>query len=193
MPIRFQPKFTRQVIPKVRKGTLVIPTNAPALKSLPPNVAQIVDALRPTVPPHSFSFHYVDYPFKKDLFDDEKMIDNGIYEFSVKDAVIGVYDLQAFQDNEFCWSFATTDQTIVLAALKIGETFDVKINRPFRRILHISRSHFPPGIPDSDYGKFPIHISNDVPKNDWFRITTSYEPGSKRIESRLPFFFGFRL
>ena len=193
MPIKLQPKFTRQAIPKVGNGALVVPINATLLKSLPPPVAQIAGTFRPTVPPNRFSFHYVDYPFKKDLFDDGKMIDNGVYEFSVKDGVIGVYDLQAFQDNEFCWSFATTDQTIILAALKIGETFDVKINRPFKRVLHISRSQFPPGIPDSDYGKFPIHISNDVPRNEWFRIATSYEPGSKRTESRLPFFFGFRL
>lgn len=193
MPIKFQPKFTRQIVPNLRKGALVVPSNALPIKSLSPKVTHIAGTLRPTVPPASFSFHYVDYPFKKDLFDDGKLIDNRIYEFSVKDAVLAVYDLQAFQDNEFCWSFATTDQTIVLAALKIGDTFDVKIKRPFRRVLHISRSHFPPGVPDSGYGKFPIHISNDVPRNEWFRITTSYEPDSKRTESRLPFFFGFRL
>jgi len=121
------------------------------------------------------------------------MIDDGIYEFAVKDAVLAVYDLQAFENDEFCWSFATTDQTVVLAALKIGETFDVKIKRPFRRVSHISRSHFSPGVPDSGYGKFPIHICNNDPRKDWFRITTSYEPGSERTESRLPFFFGFKL
>lgn len=191
--MKFQPKFTRQAIPKLRKGGLVVPSNAAPLKSLPPRVALIANTLPPTVPPNTFSFHYVDYPFIKDLFDDGKIIDNGVYEFTVKDAVMGVYDLQAFENDEFCWSFATTDQTIVLAVLKIGETFDVKIKRPFRSVLHISRYHFPPGIPDSGYGRFPIHISTDTPRNTWFRITTSYEPGSKKTESRLPFFFGFRL
>jgi hypothetical protein len=193
MPIKYQSRFTRQVIPKLRKGGLVIPSNATPLGSLPPKVARIAGTSPPTTPPTSFSFHYVDYPFIKDLFDDGKIINNGIYEFTVKDAVMGVYDLQAFENDEFCWSFATTDQTIILAALKIGETFDVKIKRPYKRILHISRYHFPPGVPDSGYGRFPIHITTDTPRNEWFRITTSYEPESQRTESRLPFFFGFRL
>jgi len=193
MSIKFQPMFTRQVIPKLRKGGLIVPYNATPLERLAPSVAQIVGTKPPTIPPTTFRFHYVNYPFENDLFDDGKMIDDGIYEFTVKDGVLGVYDLQAFSNDEFCWSFATTDQTIILAALKIGETFDVKIKRPFRRVLHISRFHIPPNVPDSGYGKFPIHISNDAPRKEWFRISTSYEPGSERTESRLPFFFGFKL
>lgn len=193
MPIKFQPRFTRQVIPKLRKGGLVVPQNATPLKTLSANAKQLAKTMQPTIPPVTFSFHYVDYPFEKDLFDNGKVINNGIYEFAVKDAVLGVYDLQTFSDSEFCWSLATTDQTIVLAALKIGETFDVKIKRPFKRVLHISRFHFPPGIAGSGYEQYKIHISNDIPRKEWFRITTSYEPESERTESRLPFFFGFKL
>ena len=93
------------------------------MESLPP----------PTRPLHTFRFHYIDFPFESDIFEDGYKVNDGIYEFSLKDALIGVFDLQAFNDDEFCWSFATTDQTVVLAALKIGETFDVKLrNFSFR-------------------------------------------------------------
>ncbi len=193
MPIKFQPKFTRQIVPKLRRGGLVVPHNAMPLNSLSSEIVQFASSKPGTAPPTLFRFYYVDYPFPKDLFDDEKMINDGVYQFTVKDAVLGVYDLQAFKNDEFCWSFATTDQTLILAALKIGETFDVKIKRPFRRVLYISRSHFSPGVSDSGYGKFAVHLSNSELRNEWFRITTSYEPESEKTESRLPFFFGFRL
>jgi len=67
MPIKFQPRFTRQVIPKLRKGGIVVPYIATPLKSLPPGVAQIAGTLPPTIPPITFRFHYVDYPFQQDF------------------------------------------------------------------------------------------------------------------------------
>lgn len=194
MPVKFEPRFTRQAIPKTRKGGLVVPGNAQLCPALPTNVATLVGSQPPpTVPPHSFRFHYIDYPFPRDIFDDGYQINDGIYEFLLKDALIGVYDLHSFQDDEFCWSFATTDQTVILAALNVGETFDVKLKKPFKKILHVSKYHFPPGVPNSGYGRYPIHVSVDEPRADWFRITTSYEPGTSKSDSRLPFFFGFKL
>ena len=194
MPVKFEPRFTRQAIPKTKKGGLVVPANAQPLPSLSTNVASVVGSMPPpTNPPNSFHFHYIDYPFSKGMFEDYHRINNGIYEFLLKDALIGVYDLHSFQDNEFCWSYATTDQTVILAALNIGETFDVKLKKPYKRILHISKYHFPPGVPNSGYSQYPIHVSVDEPRDNWFRITTSYEPGSTKSMSRLPFFFGFRL
>ncbi len=194
MPVKFEPRFTRQASPKIKKGGLVIPSNAQLLPSISSNAASHVTAMpSPSNPPNSFQFHYIDYPFSKDLFEDDRKINNGIYEFTFKDALIGVYDLYSFQDDEFCWSFATTDQTVVLAALNVGETFDIKLKKPFNRILHISKYHFPPGIRNSEYGKCRIHLSVDEPHEDWFRINSSYEPGSRKSLSRLPFFFGFRL
>lgn len=194
MPVKFEPKYTRQAIPKIRKGGLVVPGNAKLCNGLSTNVTTLFGSLPPpTEPPHSFSFHYIDYPFRTGIFEDGCKINNGIYEFLLKDALIGVYDLHSFKDNEFCWSFATTDQTVVLAALNIGETFDLKLKKPFKKILHISKYHFPSGVPNSGYGRFPIHVSVDEPRSDRFRITTSYEPGAKKSDSRLPFFFGFKI
>jgi hypothetical protein len=194
MPIKFEPRFTRQAIPKTKRGGLVVPANAQFLPSLSTTVASIVGSMPPpTSRPNSFHFHYINYPFSKHIFEDGQKLNNGIYEFLLKDALIGVYDLQSFQDDEFCWSFATTDQAVILAALNIGETFDVKLKKPYKRILHISKYHFPPGVPNSGYGKYPIHVSVDEPRENGFRITTSYEPGSTKIMSRLPFFFGFRI
>lgn len=172
----------------------MVPQTAEPKDGLSAGVLSLIKTLPPpTNPPHSFSFHYIDYPFKQGIFDDGHEMDNGIYKFKTKDAVLGTYDLQAWKDDEFCWSFATTDQTMVLAALKIGETFDVKFKKPFERVLHITRYHFPPGVPDSGYGKYAVHISNDAPMKDWFRITSAFEPDSDRTDSRLPFFFGFRV
>lgn len=194
MPIKFEPRFTRQAIPKIKKGCLVVPGNAQPCQGLPANVATLVGPHPlPTESPHSFRFHYVDYPFRKDVFENDCKISDGIYEFLFKDALLGVYDLQSFQDDEFCWSFATTDQTIVIAALNVGETFDVKLKKPFKKILHISKYHFPPEVPNNEYGQFPIHVSVDQPQADWFRIVTAYEPGAKKSNSRLPFIFGFKI
>lgn len=194
MPVKFLYRYTRQQDSCAKKGALVVPETALLKPNLDTRIAKIVKSMPPpTVSPHSFHFHYIDHPFDNSIFRDGATLDNGVYSFEVKKAVLGIYDLQAFKEDEFCWSFATTHQTMVLAALKIGDTFDVKLKKPFSRILHISRSHFPPGVPNSGYGEYAVHISNDEPQNDWFRITTSYEPDSKTTDSRLPFFFGFRL
>jgi hypothetical protein len=164
------------------------------MPGLDPRVASFAKSLSPpTQPRHTFQFYYIDYPFDMSVFQDGATLNNGVYSFSVRDAVLGIYDLQAFSDDEFCWSYATTHQTVVLAALKIGETFDVRFDDPFERILHISRSHFPPGVPESGYGKYAVHLSNDDPRNEGFRIITAFEPQSEKTESRLPFFFGFRV
>lgn len=194
MPIKFQPRFTRQMIPKIKKGGLVIPASAEPLASLPENVLSYINS-QPPRPANSFSFHYINYPFTEDIFEDGHKINDGIYEFLLKDAVIAVYDLHSFQNDEFCWSFATTHQTVVLSALNIGKMFDVKLAQPFKKILHISKYHFPSGVPDSGYGQHALHLSVDysTSQEKGFRILSSYEVGANKTDSRLPFFFGFRV
>lgn len=194
MPFYYDEKFTRQSIPTAKKVGLVIPENCRAKDSLPSNVKTAVEiAGPPTIPPHSFAFHYIDYPVDDSTLEDNVLINDGIYEFSVRDALIQTFDLQTFSDDEFSWSFATTDQLIVLAALDIGNSFDVKFNSPFEHVSHILKYHFPSGVKSSGYGKYPIHVTVDSIRPDGFRVVSCYESGSDRVQSRLPFFFGFRV
>lgn len=195
MPRRPEPRFTRQAIPKIKRGGLVVPSSARPSSAAPEfMVTDIRSNPPPTAPPNSFTLWDIDYPFDRKIFMDGATIDTGVYEFSVKDSLIGVYDMLTFQDDEFGWSLATTDQTVILAALNIGETFDVKLKRPYEKILHVMKYHFPPtGVPNSGYGEFPIHLLVEKQFGDWLRITTSYEPGAEKTGSRLPFFFGFKV
>lgn len=194
MPFHFEEKFSRQAIPSVKKVGLVIPDNCKVKDSLPNNIKSLVGAIgQPTNPPHTFAFHYIDYPIDNDILEDNVLIDNGIYEFSMRDALIQTFDLQAFSNDEFCWSFATSDQLIVLTALDVGNSFDVKFDTRFEKVSYILKYHFPSGVENSGYGKYPIHVTVDSIRPDGFRVVSCYEPDSDRARSMLPFFFGFRV
>jgi hypothetical protein len=77
--------------------------------------------------------------------------------------------------------------------LRIGETFDVEFEEELEQAYHVTKYQFPSGVPDSGYGQYAIHLSIDGLSGQGFRIVSAYEPQSKRANSRLPFFFGFRV
>lgn len=196
MPIQPDQRFVRQSVSLSEKVGLVIPWNAKMIPGLRETLVKRLGTAGlppPTEPPHAFSFHYIDSPLDDSMLDDGATINNGIYEFLVRDAVIGVFDLPAFQDDEFCWSFSSTSQINVLAAVKIGETIDVAFDHEFDQVFHLTKYHFPSGVPDSGYGEYPVHLAIDGLNPKGFRIVSSYEPQAKRTQSRLPFFFGFRI
>lgn len=194
MPLSFEPIFTRQGAPESTQVGLVIPENAEISPALSPEFRRVTEAIGPpTSALRKFSFHYVGWPPDRSLLADGAVVDTGIYKFSVKDAVIGVFDLARWGNDEFCWSFSSSAQRDVLAALRIGQTFDVQFDKPLEEAFHILKYHFPSGAPNSGYGEYAIHIAVDPPRPDGFRIVSAFEPASKRTESRLPFFFGFRV
>lgn len=188
------PRFYRQRATTSEKIGVVIPGNA----MMKPELAKRIDSLgidvgAPTDPPHKFSFHYIDYPVDESLLKDGAIVDSGVYEFPLRDAVIGVFHLPALQDDEFSWSFSTTHQVEVLTALRVGETFDVDFEEQLKEAYHVTKHHFPSGAPNSGYGDYAIHLSIDGLNGQGFRVVSAYEPQSKRTDSRLPFFFGFRV
>jgi hypothetical protein len=147
----------------------------------------------PSEPPNRFSFHYVESPIEGSLLEDGVTIDSGVYEFSVRDAVLGVFDLPVFENQEFYWSFSSDCWLDILVAAKIGETLDIVLKQPFKDVFHVRKSHFPSGVPDCGYGEYAVHLTIDSLGPEWFRVVSSFEPQSKRTSSRLPFFFGFRV
>jgi hypothetical protein len=194
MPKTVDPRFLRQRATTSEKIGVVIPSNA----TMKPELAKRIDSLgidvgKPTDPPHTFSFHYIDYPLDESFLEDGATVDSGIYEFTLRDAVISVFDLPAFQDDEFSWSFSTTRQIEVLAALRVGETFDVDFEEELDEAYHVTKHHFPSGVPNSGYSEYAIHLGIDGLSGQGFRVVSAYEPQSKRTSSRLPFFFGFRV
>jgi hypothetical protein len=193
VPISADPRFVRQRVVDTFHAGIVIPRDA----HIKPEVAREFQRLNielgpPTDPPAKFAFHYLDAPVEKSLLEDGTTIDSGTYEFNVRDAVISVFDLPSFQDDEFSWSFSSSSWTDVLAAVKIGETLDVVFDNPFEKVYHVSKHHFPSRA-NSGYGSYPIHITVDSIRPHFFRVVTAFEPQSSRTESRLPFFFGFRV
>ncbi len=176
---------------------MVIPPNAKMLPEFKQAISERVPGFEPSPPsepPTGFTFHYVEAPVDQCLLMDGAFIDNGIYEFEVRDAVLGVFDLPILsKDDEFSWSFSSTSQLAVLAAIKIGETLDIEFDIKFDRVFHVTKYHFLPGFPESGYGTFPIHITIDNLTSKGFRIVSSYEPDSPKTDSRLPFLFGFRV
>jgi hypothetical protein len=194
MPFAFEPAFTRQGLAEPDQIGLVIPANAAVSTQLSGPAREIASALGPpTAVPGKFSFHYVTWPPDEALLRNDVEVDTGIYEFSVKDAVIGVFDLARWGNDEFCWSFSSNAQRDVLAALRVGQTFDVQFEEPLGEAFHILRYHFPSGVPNSGYGDYAIHVAVDPPRSDGFRVVSAFEPQSARTKSRLPFFFGFRV
>jgi hypothetical protein len=164
MPFKPDKEFVRQTIPAHEHIGMVIPPNAHLLPDVKQATSERIPGFEPSPPsepPTGFSFHYVEAPIDQDLLLDGAVIDNGVYEFEVRDAVLGVFDLPAFQDDEFSWSFSSTSQLAVLAAIKIGETLDIEFDTRFDRAFHVTKYHFPPGIPENGYGTFPIHVTID--------------------------------
>ncbi|OAK60173.1 hypothetical protein A3K87_23915 [Variovorax paradoxus] len=107
--------------------------------------------------------------------------------------MLAVFDQPFSQINEFAWAFSTTTQIDVVAALKIGETLQVKFDEPLGTAEHVLRFHFPSGIADSGYGEYGFSAQVDCLAATGFQVISSFEPGSKTTESRLPFFMGFRI
>lgn len=196
MPLKPNTVFVRQSIPTCEHIGMVIPPNARMLPEIEKAISQHVPGFEPSPPsepPTGFSFHYVEAPVDQGLLVDGMFIDNGIYEFKVRDAVLGVFDLPAFQDDEFSWSFSSMSQLAVLAAVKIGETLDIEFDKTFDRVFHVTKRYLSLGIPESGYGTFPIHLTIDSLNRKGFRVVSSYERESPKTDSRLPFLFGFRV
>lgn len=194
MPKSIDPRFLRQRSTAPNKIGLVIPESATMKPELEERLNAQLESLGIDIGESTgFSFHYIDYPPDESLFADGATIDTGIYEFTVRDAVISIFDRPAFEADEFSWSFSTTSQVDVLAALRIGETFDVDFEEELEEAYHVVRYHFPSGVPNSGYGEYAIHLGIDPLSSQGFRIVSAYEPQSKRTDLRLPFFFGFRV
>lgn len=189
MPLSPEYRFMRQTVHFQERIGLVVPQDAKPLHE----VVRTLALPTPSDPPSRFAFHYEKCPVASSQLEDGATINDGTYEYAFRDAVLGVFDLAIFQDDEFSWSFSSPSQTDVLLAIKVGETIDVRFREEFERVDHVLKYHFPPGVPNSGYGQFPIHITVDSLTPQGFRIVSSYEPQSKKTDSRLPFFFGFRV
>lgn len=196
MPVSPDKTFTRQSVASKEEIGVVVPISAEMLPSIRRRLdAAIKEGLIPErakTGSHA-TFHYLPVPFNTELLADGARINTGVYEFDLRDAVIEVFSLVSFGFAEFCWAFSSTRQLNVVAALKIGETIDVRFETPFERVFHVSKYQFPPPVPDSGYGQYPVHVSIDGLSVEGFRVVSSYEPASKRTNSRLPFFFGFQV
>lgn len=194
MPFYFERAFTRQGRAVASQVGLVIPPTAELSPALSGDARRVTETLGPpTEAPGKFSFHYVTWPVDLSLLADQAAIDTGIYTFKVKDAVVGVFDLARWGHDEFCWSFSSNAQRDILAAVRIGQTFDVQFDESLEEAYHVVQYHFPSGVPNSGYGEYAVHIGVDPARPDGLRIVSAFEPQSKRTESRLPFFFGFRV
>lgn len=197
MPRTIDTRFLRQRMTTPNKIGVVIPSSA-VIKSEYANKTSrsgvgLGKSPKPTQPPHRFAFHFIDYPLDESLLDNGAIVDSGLHEFTVRDAVIGVFDMPALENNEFSWSFTATSQIEVLTALRVGETFDVDFEVELDEAYYATRYHFPSGVPDSGYGEYAFHLSVDGLDGLGFRVVSAYEPQSKRTSSRLPFFLGFRV
>jgi hypothetical protein len=115
MPKSVDPRFLRERTAALGRIGIVVPENAtmepeieerlrsPELRRQLNSVGIEMDPDigRPTKPPSKFSFHYIPYPPDASLLEDGATLDNGIYKFAFRDAVIGVFDLPLLQDDEF--------------------------------------------------------------------------------------------
>lgn len=194
MPRKVDTRFFRCRSHLPRKVGLVIPPNAVMRANVAETMRQRGLPIEPpTVLPHKFSFHYLDQPFPRELLEDGATVDTGVYEFLVRDGVLAVFEQPFSSINEFCWSFSTTAQIDVLAALRVGETLDVEFDQQLLVAEHVIKSSFPCGQPDTDYGTYAFHAQVDNLSGLGFRIVSSFEPSSRQTSSRLPFFMGFRV
>lgn len=175
------------------KVGLVIPKEAVMHSNLADQMSKLgLQNVPPTQPPTSFSFHYLDFPLLPEQLKDDATLDNGVYQFSIRDGVLAVFEQPFSAINEFCWAFSTTAQIDVLAALRVGETLRVEFDEKFDATEHVAKYHFPPGIPESGYGSYAFGTQVGL-QHSGLTIVSSYEPRSPRTSSRLPFFMGFRV
>lgn len=197
MPRMADTRFFRQRGVALDRIATVIPSNATMKPELADRMKTLglAEHLAPTDPhTRTTTFHYVDYPPSEALLEDGTTVDDGVYEFTFRDAVTSFFAQPIFEGSETTWSFSTTHQVEVVAALRIGETLEVLFEEELERADGVVKYHFPPpGIPDSGYGSYGISYSVDGLNTRGFRIVSSFEPQSKRTASRLPFFFGFRV
>ncbi len=171
-------KFCRQGFAKRKSGAVIIHSS-----STPMGCSMAPD--------------YISTPFPKKIFEDGYILKNGVYQRSLKDAVLDIYNLQSLKNDVFIWSFASTDQLFILAALRIGETFHLKLRYPFKKVSHISKTYSNWGMPIPDYGQYPFHVTVDNITGKSFDVITSWKAKKPRSQSRLPFImcfqvFGFR-
>lgn len=177
-----------------QKVGLVVPSSAKMRPELAASLKAMGIPIEPaSEPPRRFTFHYVDSPFPPQYLEDAANIDTGVYRFLVRDGVLAVFDQPFSQINEFAWAFSTTTQTDVVAALKIGETMEVKFDTPLGAAENVVRFHFSCGVADSGYGEYGFRAQVDGLSAEGFQVVSSFEPGSKTTGSRLPFFMGFRI
>jgi hypothetical protein len=183
--------FIRQRVISSEKIGIAIPQSAtifPEFRQFLIRTTGIAD-----LPPNNFLFHYLDLPLTDLQLDDGDIITTSAYKFLIRDAAIRVFDLLALWDDEFCWSFCSTSQIIVLVAVKIGETIDVRFDEEFERVFHVKIYNMSSGVPNSGHGQYAVDLAVHALNSQGFRVISSYEPQSSRTQSRLPFLFGFRV
>lgn len=166
-------KFIRQDEADRNKVTLLIPQTS--------------------APPVHYSFHYIPQESVEDLLEDGAEISIDAYRFKIKDGILGVFETVALSASDFGWSFSSSRALDVLAAVKIGETINVRFDVPFGEVYKISRSQFPSGVLNCGYGKYKFHLTETAIRPEGFSIVSSFEEGQEPTDSRLPFFFGFRV
>jgi len=135
----------------------------------------------------------VDAPLPPEKLIDGATLCNGVYEYTVRDAVLGVFEQPFFADLSLCLAFSNPPQIDVLAALRIGQTMDVLFNSKLDQAAHVTKFHFPSGVPSCGYGNYPFHVEIAGLNPNGFRIVSSFEPQGPSTDSRLPFFMGFRV
>jgi hypothetical protein len=183
--------FIRQRVISSEKIGIAIPQSARMLSQFRQRLIEVLGSA--DLPPNNLLFHYLDLPLDDLWLDDGAMLTIGAYEFLVRDAVIRVFDLLALWDDEFCWAFCSTSQIIVVAAVKIGETIDVRFDQEFEQVFHIKIYNLSSGVPNSGHGQYAVQLAVHALNSQGFRVISSYEPQSNRTQSRRPFLFGFRV
>lgn len=185
MPFNFTDKFSRQLLLRKKQWTICIPGNA---KLLPP-----YDRYQPQPSSENFrSYGYSDPISDTDLQNNEKIKLNS-HEFDLIDSMPTLAEELVNPDSHACYEFASPNQMLVLAAVKIGETLDVKLQVQFDKVNHMQKYSIPPGIPDSGYGQYPVHICSELTDKKDLRIVSSFEENTTHTTSRLPFFYVFRI
>src|SRR6266850_40607 len=170
--------FIRQRVISSEKIGIAIPQSAtifPEYRQLLITMTGVADP-----PPNSFLFHYLDLPLDDQQLDDGAMIATHTHEFLVRDAAIRVFDLLASWDDEFCWSFCSTSQIIVIVAVKIGEMIDVRFDQEFERVFHVKLYNMSSGVPNSGHGQYAVdlavHNLNERTRNE-FRVKVVRDNG----------------
>lgn len=195
MPIYPENTFLRQRSSLPRKVALIIPSSAVLVDGRVRSYLESngLPTSSPTRPPGSFAFDYVQAPLPPDKLLDGATLSNGIYEYAVRDAVLAVFEQPFFADLSLCLAFSNPPQIDVLAGLRIGQTLDVSFDSKLGHTAHVTKSHFPSGIPNSGYGDYPFHVEVTGLNPSGFRVVSSFEPQGPTTDSRLPFFMGFRV